>query len=68
MSQGSEAENLKTLGAPEGGEGARVSEMFVTGVDNTLHSLAPPLQRRATALLHSQQEMEALTFYRGWHS
>ena len=51
VSQGSEAENLKTLGAPEGGEGASVSEMFVTGVDNTVHSLAPPLSYRGEQVL-----------------
>ena len=39
MSQGSEAENLKTLGAPRQEEGARVSVMFVTGAENSTHAL-----------------------------
>ena len=51
VSQGSEAENLRTLGAPREGEGARVSAMFVTGVENTLHLLATPLSYRGEQLL-----------------
>ena len=49
--QGSEAENLKTLGAPREGEGARVSVMFVTGAENTVHLQATPLSYRGEQLL-----------------
>ena len=64
VSQGSEAENLKTLGAPREGEGARVSVMFVTGAENTVHLLATPLSYRGEQLLSFTPSRR----WRSWHS